>query len=206
MITDDRLLADAMNQLQTISGYERTRDYLSMSAIGQCRLRQYRAFLYGRIPIDGDHRMCYVGYLFERDARARLRALGLSRAPDPAEIVAPFDARFRGHPDEELTDGRLIDFKSVSEEKFRALSNRLEARPEHYAQMQAYLRYGGWPSGVLLYIARDSFRHLPICVSKNDEIGAKLEKRAQAILRAIDARQPPACECGLCGREEVYRD
>lgn len=197
-MNQDQILHALMQHLREHSGFEPDRNYLGMSAIGQCPHRLYAAFVNGREQTMDIHRMCYVGYLFERDARQRLTEAGLYRPPRVTELIAPFDARLRGHPDGETIDGDLLELKSVSEEIFERVVAKGRGKVEHWLQIQTYMRYGPWHSAVIVYISRDSFRHFVVGASKDTRAGEKMEHKAKMVLAAIDARRPPACECGRC--------
>lgn len=208
MISDAQTLSDQLKlYTQTHSGLEQ-RNYLGMSAIAHCPLQLYRDFVEGRNYDDRLYRMTYVGYLFERDLITRLIGLGLldhfGPINDPAhpvgqEIIAPFDSRFRGHTDGRLSDGRLLECKSVNAKRFEGVQQERRPRYEHFAQVQCYLRYGEYPSAVVIYINRDTFEHQVFEVKPIQHQQDKLEAKAKKILAAIDARIPPVCECGYCG-------
>lgn len=197
-MNQDQILHALMQHLREHSGFETDRNYLGMSAIGQCPRRLYDAFVNGQEPTMDIHRMCYIGYLFERDARQRMTEAGLYRPPRVAELIAPFDERFRGHADGETIDGDLLELKSVSEEGLERVAAKGRGKVEHWLQVQTYMRYGPWQNAVIVYISRDSFRHFIVSALKDTHVGEKMEHKAKTVLAAIDARRPPACECGRC--------
>ena len=208
--------ADVQNQLlehlKRNSGLEARRPYLGMSAIAQCPRKLYFDFLEGKTnPTERDHLYCYSGYLFERDVFARLAAIGIVNfygpLNDPAnprgvEVVASFDERFRGHTDGETVDGELLEIKSVNPLGFDKVRSLQRPKYEHFVQVQAYMRYGPWTHALLVYVNRDTFEHLVLHVARSERHGEQLEQKARALLAAIDARTPPACECERCPKSK----
>jgi hypothetical protein len=119
--------------------------------------------------------------------------------------VAGYDDRFRGHIDLALSKSDLVEIKSTNWTKFRDIVHRQAADPRHLAQVQMYLRHGGWQRAFIVYIARDvphaEFTGYPLYVLEvvpDPGLADALDTKAQAILAAIDAGSPPACDCGWC--------
>ncbi len=181
------------------SGYEPHRQYLGMSQISMCARRLYREFLYGTQPTDRSHYNAKRGYMFEAEIKQWLVECGIIRpATEECELVADFDTRFRGHTDGETIDGALLEIKSISEEElFRTVQNR-RVQPSKYTQCQAYMRYGRYRECVIVLVSTATLSHLTVKIFRSDEAGRNIEKKAMDILRAIDARKEPACECGKC--------
>jgi len=174
------------------------RNYLGMSAIGRCPRWLYREMTNGRaMPTHAMLRLFHEGYLHERDLLARLQWAGYVIDLYGLELVAPFDARFRGHIDGVL-DGTLLEIKSVNDERFTIVQD-LGALAEHRAQCQCYMRYGGFADALIIYKQR-SFGELYMVMLQRDEgEGKLLEAKARLILNAVDGKGAlPACSCGRC--------
>lgn len=187
--------------LRKQSGLEGHRHYVGMSGIGGCSRKLYQEYLDGRKPPrDQDHWFCWTGYMHEA---AVVKLLGITQ--QPREIVAGFDQRFRGHTDFELGD-TVVDIKSVNWEKFQWLMAKEEYPHNNIAQVQMYMRHGNFANAVLIYVARDVpprdfvVPFWTIDVKPDTELMDILDDKAKRILRAIDRRQPPMCECGWCNR------
>jgi len=192
-------LSEALRQK---SGLEHHRLYLGMSGISQCPHKLYREFLGGRKPpTDQQHWYCWTGYLHEA---AIMNLLGVKQAS--IEVVAGFDARFRGHVDH--ADGTIVyECKSVGWDKFNRIRDDGQPQKEHVEQVQMYLRHGGWQTAQVVYIARDvphrEFNGPPFLVYEVFPFPAlmdRLDQKARDILTAIDRREAPACTCGYCDR------
>ena len=194
----EEMLVRINDGLRRRSRFETDRTYLGMSTIGRCPRVLYFNFVNGISPTMDAHRMAHVGYLFEGDAKERLTLDGIYQPARVAEIVAPFDSRFRGHPDGETADGDLAEIKSLSDEAYVRLIQTGRLKSDSYYQIQTYLLYGPWTNAVVFAINRDTFQHYVLSVSKDTRAGQKMEHKAKAVLAAIDARRPPACECGRC--------
>src|SRR5574341_1916658 len=96
-----------VENLRKKSGLEQHRTYLGMSQISQCPRSLYNQFLNGRgHQSDRDHWYCREGYKEQADMLELLGAIN----PKETEVIAYFDARFRGHTDWEL-DGDLVEIK-----------------------------------------------------------------------------------------------
>lgn len=176
------------------------RDYLGMSQIGRCSRELYEQMVYGqRQPWGRWLWLCHEGYVHQADVLERLRQERVPVLNANRELVAGFDERFRGHIDGEV-DGDLLEIKSVND--WAALREIVERgpRPRDRDQVQAYMRYGGYARALIVYKARQSGELWVCWESLDEERGAALERKAQAVLAAVDARQPPACDCGWCER------
>lgn len=190
--------------LREKSGLEQHRPYLGMSGIGYCPRKLYFEFINGSSEFtDQQHWYCWTGYLNEAAVIRLIADLGAQQ--QQFEIVAGFDARFRGHIDYLLNPMEFIEIKSVGWDKFCKI--REANRPEyaHLAQVQMYLRHGGYQCAKIIYIARDvphrEFDGMPLWVLEiypDDTLANRLDAKAQRILAAIDANDPPECECSWC--------
>jgi hypothetical protein len=192
----------AAQWLMAHSRFEPDRKYLGMSGIGKCPLRLYRECMQGRRFEMNlvSARRAYRGYLFERDAHERLAQAGVYQAESAGkEIVCDFDARFIGHTDGETLDGDLLEIKSVNNEDYERIVHSHHALPEHYDQVQMYLRYGHYAHGLLYYIDTETFRDFMLDVFPDERRQELLARRAHSILDAIDGlANAPACTCGRC--------
>lgn len=186
------LHAKLMNWTMLNSGIEH-RDYLGMSAIGECRRALYTRMIQGRRFEAQDHLYCYQGYLFERDIIERLRSVDASRL-GPSREFSDFGGRFQGHSDGEW-DGDLLEIKSVGSESHLPVA-RIGRR--HYWQVQTYLHYGRYDECKMIYVARDTGRIRVLHIRRNYRVGEMARIKAQEILEAVDHRVAPECECGRC--------
>lgn len=192
-----------VKSLRENSGLEQHRPYLGMSGISQCPRKLYLEFVSGRRPpTDQQHWYCWTGYLHEA---AILHLLGVKPGAQ-VEVVAAFDARFRGHVDWSVGSD-VIEIKSVTWNKFNTIKINNRPQSEHNQQVQMYLRHGNWRGAQIIYIARDvphrEFDGAPFWVFEvrpDDTLADRLDQKARNILAAIDAQQPPRCECGYCQR------
>lgn len=182
------------------SGFETGRKYLGMSRITECPARLYRECLNGRAHElnEAAARRCYRGYLFEHDAHTRLEAAGIYLPGSGKEVRADFDERFRGHTDGETTEGDLLEIKSVADRIFEGVQRTRRALDGHIAQVQMYLRYGGYGHGLIVYIDTETFQHYVADVWPNRAEQERWIEKAGQVLAGIDAGQPPKCSCGRC--------
>lgn len=194
------------SSLKKQSGLEPRRPYLGMSGISQCPRKLYFDFVDGREAAnDQQHWYCWTGYLHEGAVVALLADLGAERKQ--TEVIAAFDSRFRGHIDYLFSAQEIIEIKSVTWDKFCKVQAEDRAEYGHEAQVQMYLRHGGWQRAKIIYIARDvphrEFRGMPLWVIDTEPkpgLADKLDAKAKAVLAAIDSKTAPACECGWCKR------
>lgn len=196
-ITAKHRIAD---HLLHASGFETGRKYLGMSRITECPARLYRECLNGRAHElnEASARRCYRGYLFERDAQQRLAAAGIYLPGSGKEVRADFDERFRGHTDGETTEKDLLEIKSVTNVMFERIQRTRRAMDSHIAQVQLYLRFGGYAHGLIVYIDTETFRHYVADVWPNKGEQDRWIAKAAEVLAAIDSGTPPKCICGRC--------
>ncbi len=197
MITTREVEEKMTQHLRLHSGLEASRSYLGMSQIAKCARQAYDKFVDGTDVSDFHHRMCYAGYLFEQDVLRRMREMRLANL-DRRELVAGFDDRVRGHIDGVTAWGDLLEIKSVTLSKFELVDKQRRALHEHNDQVQLYMRYGFWQYAWVVYVCRETFEHRVIRVRYDEQRALALELKAKEILRAIDARERPKCECGYC--------
>jgi len=173
------------------------RRYLGMSQIGDCPRRLYWGLVRGREPPDMRGRQYFhEGYLHQADVIARLERAGLHVANREAELVAPWDERFRGHVDGTL-NGALLEIKSTTAHTMERIRVR-GLRQRDAAQVQAYLRYADLPHALVVYKARENGAIWVVDVARSESAGKRLEEKARYILHAVDTGIPPTCTCGRC--------
>ena len=187
-------------QIMKDSGLDQHRNYLGISKLHDCPCKVYREYFAGVTTSEQAHRMCYAGYHHEENVIRLLQRAEISVMDCGMEIASPLDSRLRGHIDGRTPDGDLIEVKSVNPDKFRRISEDGRAAYAHYAQVQMYMKYGGWRRAHLIYRNRDTYEHLVIEVPYSPATADKLERKAAMILGAIDAQTPPECTCGKCER------
>jgi hypothetical protein len=198
MLTPREVETKIDQHLRLHSGLEPHRAYLGISQVARCPRLAYRSYLEGvDTGSDYAHRMCYAGYLYEKDVLQRLREMRIATL-NRREVVAKVDDRLRGHIDGVTTWGDLLEIKSVTTSKFDLVSSQARALHEHNDQVQLYMRYGGYKFCWLIYVCRESFEHKVIRVRYDEAKGVALEQKALRILEAIDQRKMPKCECGYC--------
>lgn len=173
------------------------RHYLGMSAISQCPRKLYREMVSGRDRPDRSSLILFhEGYVHERDIVDRLAKIGFPVRNAQRELIAPWDERLRGHIDGEV-DGELLEVKSLNADRFEQVRER-GPFSAHADQAQLYMRYGGYPSAVLIYKSREMGALWIERVFYNEARAQVLEDRARMILLAVDRREPPVCTCVYC--------
>jgi hypothetical protein len=190
--------------LRDKSGLEQHRPYLGMSSIYYCPRKLYFDFVEGRQSFtDRDHYYCWLGYMYEDRLK---QLLGEQVQYRPIEIVAEWDARFRGHADYQF-DSALVEIKSTNWDKYQKIVADRRPDPAHVAQVQMYLRHGGWPACFMIYIARDvpprEWQAFPLWIFEigpDPALADTLDQKARRILMAVDKGLPPNCICNWCRR------
>ncbi|MCI0731815.1 MAG: hypothetical protein L0332_34545 [Chloroflexi bacterium] len=180
------------------SGHEAGRDYLGMSQIYRCPLDLYTELLTpGRKWATEDHLRFYAGYLFGRDVKARLAAIGHLRPGSERELVARFDTRFRGHTDGEVGDD-LLEIKSTNQHKLDEIIAGRRIPDAHFNQVQVYMAHGGYTAAMVVYVARDTNSIHVVRVTASLRVQERLNMKAKVILTHLDRQTPPRCKCGRC--------
>lgn len=195
---------DAMTFQNKITEYVRNysrldlkRDYLGISKIADCPRRAVLEYRNGITPTEESYRNSYMGYEQETGVIVMLTGMAMLRRQN-IEVVAPFDSRLRGHLDGDISDGELIEIKSVSLNKFQKIRENKRALTKHYIQVQLYMRYGGYKEAFVIYRCRETYEHEIICVEYSHNSASKYEAKAKRMLAAIDSGEVPVCECGYC--------
>jgi hypothetical protein len=187
------------------SGAE-SRRYLGMSHIADCSRKLFNSLTNPAPALTWpmeSHLRCYAGYLWERDVKVRLQALGLYVPGSERELVADFDQRFKGHTDGEISgeqpgERHLLEVKSTTLDKLQRIMADKRLPIENYQQVQVYLRHGGYTKAYVVYVCRDTGEMHVAEVSPNGRLQADLDLKARRVLAAVDAGQSPRCECGRC--------
>lgn len=184
--------------IQKNSNYDTQRNYLGMSGIGKCQRRLYDDFMRPSQPSDEAYRSCYLGYLWEDEAKNILEGAGIYKPDSERELIAPFDKRFIGHTDGETSEGNLLEIKSITAYAMERTKREGRVKPEHFAQVQTYMRYGDYNQALVALVSRDPLEFHFISVPYAPSVGEKMEQKAKAILEAIDSQKRPFCACGRC--------
>ncbi len=201
------------------SAHEIHREHFGMSSIGMCQRALFHFWQSGslRVPTEREYQNFIRGRYFESLALKILVAEGIARrVPEresfdlhgyyhcgsERELVAPWDARLKGHTDGETTDGLLLELKSVTQDKLDRVRATGKAAPHEFRQVQLYLLYGGYERAVLHYIVPESFDHDCLAIPHYPSVSRSLEEKAKRVIRALDSkdRSLVPCECGKCGR------
>ena len=168
--------------------------YIGLSKIGECPLSNYRLyFMPNGVAYREENQLLkfYIGYASEDDIVLRLKGLGDYR---PGEQISMFGGRVQGHTDGSF-EGRLVEIKSVALESWLP-TDRLPHKV--WWQVQAYLRYTSFRDAYVIYLARETGRVAVFEVAEDRELGRRIHNRVLALVRAIENRVPPVCECGKC--------
>jgi hypothetical protein len=181
------------------SGCDLHRDYLGMSAIGQCSARLYRRMVQGgERPSDRDLLKLRSGNVWEREVLASLRAMQVIDEARPLEVVARFDQRFRGHIDAALQGNLVLEVKSTVQADLDRLLALHTVKQHHMQQIQMYIEHGNFDGGIVLYIARDTGQFFSMNMPRIESQIAWLNEKARRVLCAVDQRQALTCDCGYC--------
>ncbi len=159
-IINDMLTANLRDPAR--NNYEGPRMYLGMSEIGQDQYELFQGLLARfrgeETPIeDRMHWYNWTGNFCEAELIKALEAQGLKPAEGGKQrtVVADFDPRFRGHVDYVAEDNTLLEMKTITWYGFAKLRDENRPRDAHVAQVQAYMRHGGFDRAVIIYYARD---------------------------------------------------
>lgn len=193
----NQIMTGLEKEIAKQSGLEPHRSYLGISKISDCPRRAVREYLHGMKPNETAYRMSLAGYEHERNLLGLLVGAGIAKC-EYIEVVAPFDARFKGHIDAQTIDGELIEIKSVSTIKYSEVVRTQRTLRKHFEQVQLYMRYGGWNYCFVVYRCRENYMHKIIRVPYISRQAEALEQRAKRMLEFIDNGKLPPCECGHC--------
>lgn len=190
------------NHMVATSRFEKRRNYLGMSKLGNCPRMVYRIFKEGDFTSSPytSARMAHIGYTIEESFCGLLVSAGLAPVNSSVEFVSRADNRIRGHSDGELRSGEMFEIASVSTEGFERTASTHRIKTQKFFQMQAYMHfsYGRYDSSIVFCVCRETFEFHPVRITYNIDIGNKLEAKAMMILSCADRNEPPACECGKC--------
>lgn len=181
------------------SNYDTSRNYLGMSGIGRCPRVLYDRFISPDKPTEETYKNCYLGYLWEDETKNILEGSGIYKPDSERELIAPFDKRFIGHTDGETSEGNLLEIKSITAYSMERIKQEGRVKRDHFAQVQAYMRYGDYQQALVVYVSRDPMEFYFISVPYVYSVGERMEQKAKMVLAAIDSKRRPACECKRCG-------
>lgn len=198
MLTSDKISLTIENYFKSHSGLDTHRKYVGMSHIGDCPLKIYSGVINGIKPEQVDFRSCYRGYFYERELRQIMEKTGIIKPNSQKEITAQFDQRFCGHIDGEHKDGSMVEIKSMKHKHFENVVKNRKVCYRYYAQIQTYMKYGNFESTYLICISTETMEVYTLRLVPNERIQEELEKKAKMILKCIDGKIKPECECNKC--------
>jgi len=204
--------------------------YIGLSKIGDCPRRVYGMYWNHGVRSDPVELMkFYIGYASEDDVVLRLQGLGEYRPGVEISMFEGMvrghtDGSFEGRLveiksvalDEHLPiEGAGFDTPGL--DTSRKVSIRQESsgystggttRPaggrlphKVWWQVQAYLRYLSFQEAYVIYLARATGMLRVYPVREDRMMGQRIHNRVLALVRAVEGRQEPGCECGRCGTE-----
>jgi hypothetical protein len=187
--------------IRSFSGHAERRDYVGVSNIGKCPRQAYMDIVHGVPATDFAVRMGYAGRLFEVGVRSLLGIAGLLDVHGiDSQVVCPSNSLVKGHVDGISVDGDLIEIKSVSTRKWEVIAYKNRPMYEHRDQVLLYMHFGGWRNCLLIYVCRETLEHRVFDVPYERPLAVALERKILALAEAVQAGEPPACECKKCGR------
>lgn len=198
---------------------EKPRQYLGASAVGrECARSLWYSFRScGREEFEGRMiRLFDTGHHEEARFVADLRAIGceVHDRDESGEqfAVTALAGHFKGHADgvalgipEAPKTWHLLEFKTHGAKSFAALKkNAVEkAKPEHFAQMQIYMRLMGLDRALYLAVNKDTDELYAERVKHDELASAKLIQKAETIIRATEPPprindDPESWACKFC--------
>ena len=136
-----------------------------------------------------------LGDLFEDDLHEKLHAAfpgpEYRYRSEQVEIVAGFDARYSGHADGEIETPAgpvLVEIKSTTAAKIDRIRESWRLPRRTFAQVQTYLRHGGYDRGLVVYQARDTGAICVVGVKPIRPVADDLDAKAQRVLAEVDRR------------------
>jgi hypothetical protein len=159
----------------SMSGFETKRNYLSLSHISMEDEEILSQWFNGFRDSHMIRLKCYKGYQMERDLINRVVSV---YGPDRAKLnVEVGKGLWKGHV-EIVLDDIPTDCKSVPLDEHLP-QDRLPRRV--YWQMQAYMFYGNWAEGRIIYESRESGIIRDYLVAPNFSIQRQIEEKRKRI-------------------------
>lgn len=169
------------------SGFETSRDYISLSHCGDPIEKQIEKYFHGFDDSLETRLRCYKGYQTERDLLTRIQKVFTTRITTGIEISA-FDGLVKGHPDFGF-DGLPGDCKSVPADEHLPFAVEGKQIPRKvFWQMQGYMYYLKQSKGLLIYEVRDTGRIRDFWVHANPGIGETIHNNNKIIVAEINRR------------------
>lgn len=138
-------------------------------------------------PSDDEILHLSLGYVIEKDIRAKLEAIGIAKPNTQREIVAAYDQRARGHIDgETCEEGQIYEIKSTVQSNLEGIEHSKKLPNKHFAQVQTYMHHGGYKSCLMVYVARDTGQLYFQEVWYIRAVGQRFENKIKAVLRRFD--------------------
>ncbi len=187
------------------SGHDAHRQYIGLSGIGDCPRLIYHRVVHGTPATTEEKLKFAIGYELERALRERLRGVGVMDWPHGNQYLVQSPGGVAcGHIDGCLNDGDLVEFKTIAREEWLPYEDRTvcDSAPKPWRrilhQVTAYMHFGGFSRGHVVYLARDTgaVRVVPVVVDLR--VVREIEETIRTVRAALDSGTPPACRCGRC--------
>ena len=175
-----------------LSGFEKKRNYISLSHISECPRKIINNYKNGYRTNDKMLLKCYKGYQEEKDLKRRIKLL----YPDFIETreISVHDGLVKGHTGGELR-GILIEIKSIGKDKYLPVNS---ISTKNYWQIQAYLYFGKYKKCNGVYESRESGLIKVMEIFPNRYYIDKLNDKVDYLVKCVRYNIIPNCECGCC--------
>ena len=190
------------------SGHDPERDYLGMSQIAKPE-EELLAMLKGKRwqPSRETHLKLRLGHLHEAEIKAALEHISWHELKEEwsyfgkeLEVVADFDPRFRGHIDGMFITAEkehvLCEIKSIGGSYAKgwplddiALNDdppSVALPRKDFAQVQAYMRHGGYERCLMIYVCRSRGLIWTCEVRPDAAMQDRLDAKAKRVLARFD--------------------
>lgn len=180
------------------------RPHLGLSKIGDCPRRTVYEHLHGVAWTQLEHRRYIRAKAVEDAALSLYMQAGLVLPGSNNTLVnanlegMPLTTPLLGHLDGVLTDGGVLEIKSVIPIRFERIKEQRRSEANHYRQVQAYMHFGGFREAVVSYWNVETFDNTHVFTTYLPKVGVDLERIALHLLKHIENKTLPDCECRRC--------
>ena len=166
---------------------------LDMSRLGECPRKLAWEMMNHRSMSDDLKMRLYKVVQMETELIARLTTI-LGKSFSAPKVITALDKWVVGITSGQC-DSTVIKIKSVPEDE--ALPNG-RAPNNHYWATQGLMHFGHFKNCILIYESRTSGRIQTYDHIYSPQIGLQCQQKAEQIIRAVNAKRLPECQCGRC--------